>query len=100
ARVRVLIQDPARAIRTGHGLVTIGRRLTSYIAFRNVREESRGNPAAYVIADDTNLLYRPQATSCEGVCELHAPHAAQPALAAFDQLWQACGPRTSRVLRV
>ncbi len=35
ARVRVLITDPARAMKSGNQFVTMGRRLNSYIEFRN-----------------------------------------------------------------
>jgi hypothetical protein len=55
ARVRVLIMDPNRVIKTGSRFVTMGRRLNSYIEFRNVKPEYRTHPEAFCIADDARV---------------------------------------------
>ena len=58
ARIRVLIADPSRAIKNGNNLVHLGRRLNTYIEFRNVREDLRTHPESYCIADDFALVFR------------------------------------------
>ena len=49
SRIRVLIADPVRAIKNGNQFVYLGRRLNTYIEFRNVREDLRTPPESYCI---------------------------------------------------
>lgn len=91
ARVRVLIVDPTRAIKTSSRFVNMGRRLNSYIEFRNVKPEFRGeHPEAYCIADEQALVYRARATSWDGMSDTHAPAIARHYLTTFEAIWQAC----------
>lgn len=90
ARVRVLINTPGRTIRNGHRFVTMGRRLNSYIEFRNVREEFGPHPEAYLIADDTGLVYRADASRWDGMSETFQPAIARMYLEEFDTVWEGC----------
>ena len=90
ARIRVLIVDPSRAVKNGNQFVTIGRRLNSYIEFRNVKEEFRDHPEAFCIADDHALVYRADANRWEGMADTHEPVVARHYLDMFDELWHAC----------
>jgi hypothetical protein len=89
ARIRVLISDPARAVRNGNLLVSLGRRLNSYIEFRNVHEDYRSHREAFLIADDTALLYRVDASRWEGVADTHEPSIARKYLGLFEEIWNA-----------
>jgi ABC-type taurine transport system ATPase subunit len=53
ARIRVLIADPSRAVKSGNDFVHLGRRLNTYIEFRHVREDLRTHAEAFCIADET-----------------------------------------------
>jgi hypothetical protein len=90
ARVRVLIYDPNRAIKDGNRFVTMGRRLNSYIEFRNVKPHLRGRVDAFCIADEHALVYRARADKWSAVSDLNAPAVARRYLDEFDELWQAC----------
>ena len=90
ARIRVLIVDPGRAIKNGNNFVTIGRRLNSYIEFRNVKEEYRHHAEAFCIADESALVYRADANRWEGVADTYEPAVARHYLDIFDELWTAC----------
>ena len=90
ARVRVLILDPNRVIKTGSRFVTMGRRLNSYIEFRNVKPEYRTHPEAFCIADERALVYRARAESWEGMSDTHEPAVARIYLSGFDTIWNAC----------
>lgn len=92
ARVRVLIVDPARAMKDGNRFVTMGRRLNSYIEFRNVKPEYRHHQEAFCIADDHALVYRARADSWEGIADTYEPAVARRYLDMFDELWHACEP--------
>ncbi len=89
ARIRVLIADPARAIKNGNDFVHLGRRLNAYIEFRHVREDLRTHSEAFCIADDTALVYRLQADRWEGIADINAPAVAGLYGKMFDEIWTA-----------
>jgi hypothetical protein len=90
ARVRVLIVDPNRVIKTGSRFVTMGRRLNSYIEFRNVKPEFRDRSEAFCIADEHALVYRARADSWQGMSDTYEPAVARLYLGTFDTIWNAC----------
>ena len=90
ARIRVLIVDPSRAMKHGNRFVTIGRRLNSYIEFRNVKEDYRNHPEAFCIADESALVYRIDANRWEGMADTYEPAVARSYLNTFDEIWNAC----------
>ncbi len=89
ARIRVLIADPARAIKNGNNFVHLGRRLNTYIEFRHVREDLRTHAESFCIADETALVYRLQASRWEGIADTHEPAVAKLYSKMFDEIWLA-----------
>lgn len=87
ARVRVLVADPTRAVKDGHEFVTLGRRLSSFIEFRNVRPERRDHAEAFCIADDHSIVYRSLASSWSGIVAVRDPHATRKYLDTFRDIW-------------
>lgn len=90
ARVRVLITDPARAFKNGNRFVDMGRRLNSYIEFRNLKPGLYDKHEAYCIADDHAIVYRARFDSSEGMSETYDRQIGRKYLDEFDELWQAC----------
>ena len=89
ARIRVLIADPARAIKNGNAFVHLGRRLNTYIEFRHVREDHRTHAESFCIADETALVYRLQAKRWEGIADTYEPAVSKLYGKMFDEIWQA-----------
>jgi hypothetical protein len=89
ARIRVLISDPVRAVRNGNRFVSLGRRLNTYIEFRNVQEDYREHREAFLVADDQALLYRVDAARWEGIADSYEPAVARRYLGLFDEIWNA-----------
>jgi len=89
ARIEVLIAEPARVVRGGNRLVALGRRLNTYIEFRNVHEDYRDHHEAFLVADDTALLYRVDASRWEGIADTHEPAVARRYLQLFTEIWEA-----------
>ena len=87
ARLRVLISDPARAVREGNRFMQMARRLTSYIDLRNVAPEYRSNPCAFIVADDKSIVYRQQCSRWDGIVELDDAQIVRRYLAYFDEVW-------------
>ena len=89
ARIRVLISDPARAVRNGNRFVSLGRRLNTYIEFRNVHEDFRQHREAFLVSDEHALLYRVDADRWEGIADSYEPAVARRYLGLFDEIWNA-----------
>ena len=102
ARVRVLISDPSRTIRNGNRLVALARRLNTYIEFRNANEDyCEDHPEAFLIADNTSLLFRADARKNEGMVGINEPGIACKHLELFERIWQASEiQRELRELRI
>lgn len=94
ARVRVLVADPMRAVREGHTLVMLGRRLTSFIEIRNVHKDYRDHEEAFIIADDRALVYRLHANRWEGMSDTDEQTVAKAYLNQFDEIWHASAIET------
>jgi hypothetical protein len=89
ARVRVLIAEPERAIKTSNQLVHMGQRLSSHIEFRNLAAQFRPERQAYCIADCDSVLYRADYGTGEGMVAMQSPEIARLYLSEFDENWQA-----------
>jgi hypothetical protein len=89
ARVRVLITEPERAIKTGNQLVQMGQRLSSHIELRNLAADLRPERQAYCISDNDSVLYRADYSTQEGMVAMQAPEIAKLYLTEFDEIWQA-----------
>ena len=89
ARIRVLIANPSKAVKNGNDFVHLGRRLNTYIEFRNVRDDLRTHAEAFCIADETALVYRLQADRWEGIVDTHEPCVADLYSKMFDEIWLA-----------
>ena len=87
ARIRVLIADPARAVKNGNNFVHLGRRLNTYIEFRHVHEDLRTHSEAFCIADQTALVYRLPAQRWDGITDTYEPAVAKLYGTMFDEIW-------------
>ncbi len=89
SRVRALIWDPARAVRTGNKFVGLASRLNATIDIRNLQEKYRGSiHDAFIIADDSTILYRNDGRSNDGIMGSHEPDIVKQHLDAFRQPWE------------
>ena len=89
ARVRVLISDPGRTVRNGNRLVALGRRLNTYVEFRNLHEDYRDQlRGAYIIADESAVLYRIDGRRYDGIMGTCEPAIARQHLDAFRKPWE------------
>jgi hypothetical protein len=89
ARIRVLIAQPERTMKSGNQFVQMGQRLNSYIEFRSLASEFRPLNQAFCIADADALVYRADYASGEGMADSFAPEIARRYLDEFDRFWHA-----------
>lgn len=87
-KVRILVIDPDLAIKRGHSLITLSRRLTSYIEVRTVHEDYASIPEAYLIVDHRGVLHRKLASRYEGTVNYNLPMRAAELLRTFNEIWE------------
>jgi hypothetical protein len=87
--VRVLLENSGPAVRAGHGLIRLAQRFPSTIEMRLLADEDRGRRDAWLVVDETGLVYRPD---FERLADAHAHfHDVRlaPKLARdFDEWWE------------
>ena len=87
ARIRILIHSPEWASRSGHRLVELARRLSSFIEIRELNEQDRQLTSEVLIADERALLYRESPDDLIARFLPEAPQEARPWQRRFDGLW-------------
>jgi hypothetical protein len=88
ARIAILLQDPTRAVKEGHRLVELARRLSSYIEIRRPAQQHAERTEAFLIADEAGVLRRPLADRYEGMLSFHAPLEARRLVTLFAEMWE------------
>jgi len=92
ARIRVLISDPTRVIKTVNRFVHFGRRLSSFIEFRQLTPEMPARDDAFFLSDDCALVYRARAERWEGIADTDERRLARMYLEQFDHMWHLAEP--------
>lgn len=92
ARVRILVQDSKRAVREGHRIIELARRLSSFISIHRPHSADAKIIETYLIADEIALLYRTQADRYEGFADTNNPLEARQRLREFEDIWGRSAP--------
>lgn len=86
--IRILIADPAVAVRWGHKVVALSHRLPSTLRIRQLHEEDAATREAWLLADDICLLRRDDLQTLKGSLVARAiPHGARAA-GKFSEWWE------------
>lgn len=88
ADTRILIGDPAIAIRWGHKVVTLARRIPTRLRIRQLDEDDFDPQEAFIVADDIGLLRRDGTDGFKGSLAARAIPQAQRASQRFTELWE------------
>ncbi|MDE1886895.1 MAG: acyltransferase [Gammaproteobacteria bacterium] len=92
SHIRMLVIDPQLAVSDGHRLIELTRRLSSYMEIRRPSEDHAKLAEAFLISDDTGLMFRPLASRFEGFADPDDPSQARNRLRQFDEIWEAAEP--------
>ncbi|WP_395682659.1 GNAT family N-acetyltransferase [Dokdonella sp.] len=93
ARVRVIVQDPRKAVADGHRLIALAQRLPSAIAIRTpIDEQDLQYAAAFLLNDRRGYLFRPLGNRPDGEGSTYAPGRHAQLTALFDQVWERSAP--------
>lgn len=88
ARVRVLLHDPALAIRRGHRLVEMSRHLSSFIEIRAANPDYAAHIEDFMIADGHAFVYRARASQWHGVADTDSRPITRRYLDQFTEIWE------------
>lgn len=86
-RLRILVKDVSRAIKEGHRLVTLSRRLSSNLRIRKLHPDYPAEDVAFLLADDRGMLLRPEWDQVAGYALYQDPGRVRLRQAQFDQAW-------------
>ncbi|MBI2383698.1 MAG: hypothetical protein HYV18_06495 [Gammaproteobacteria bacterium] len=92
ARLRVLLNAPARALAGGNRLVEFGRAMSSFIEFRELPPERLDVREECVVADGRLLLVKAAPEQLNAKFYPDSPHLARLKLKDFDALWNESPP--------
>lgn len=88
ASLRILVQDPVRAVRDGHRLLDLAQRLSSVIQIRRPVQEDLQYAAAFVLNDAGGFLYRSFGDRPEAEGDLYYPPRRNELKRYFDEVWE------------
>ncbi|MDW2981941.1 MAG: GNAT family N-acetyltransferase [Rhodanobacter sp.] len=89
ARIRILLHDPAAALRNDHRLITLAQRLPSAIQIRTpVEETDLAYTSAYLLNDAGGYLFLPEADRAQGRAARHDRANQAPLQQHFDEVWE------------
>lgn len=90
--IRIVVIDPAAAIREGHRLVELARRLSSFIEFRRPGPDHASLAHTFLVTDETGIMYRPLSSRYEGFADTYNPPEARKYLKHFAEIWSQAEP--------
>lgn len=92
SRIQILLVSPVEAVKNGHRLVELARRFSTFFEIRRVNPEYAKRNDAFLIADESGVVYRLDSRRWEGIADTNAPRIAQKYLDQFDEAWQHSEP--------
>jgi len=88
SRILILVQNTEHAVKDGHRLVELSRRISSFVELRKPHSDYREYNQAFLIADEIGLLRRPIADRYNGTLNFKAPLASREHIEFFNQVWE------------
>lgn len=95
AQVRLLLHDPAGALRDSHRLIALAQRLPSAIQVRTPIEElDLAYSSSYLLTDEGGYLFQPDAQRMSGRAASRDRAAQAPLQQHFNEVWERAVPAT------
>lgn len=86
-RVRILLKSSIKDVKHGHRLVEMAFRFRTFFEIRKLSEEFSHHNDAFLIADETGVVYQMKADRWEGIADSNAPRIAKKYLDIFELAW-------------
>jgi predicted GNAT family N-acyltransferase len=89
AQIRILLHDPAAALRNDHRLIALAQRLPTAMQIRTPLEKADlAYASSYLLNDAGGYLFQPEATRPQGRAARHDRAAQAPLQQHFDNVWE------------
>ncbi len=92
ARVRALLRYTEPVVKSGHRLVTLSHRLSTFIEMRVPAREFDEYNAAFLIVDGAGVIYRTLSDGFEATVDFNGARMAQELSRQFESMWQSALP--------
>lgn len=92
ARIQVLLQNNAKAIKEGHRLVELARRLSSAIELHKPHPDHLQQPENFMLVDNSGFVYRKLASRYQGIASFHDPLENRRLGEFFREMWEHSEP--------
>ncbi len=86
-QLRILLRDSSRAVKEGHRLLSLARRLSSNLQIRKLNPDYPNEELAFLLADDCGLLILPDPGQFSGYALYQDLVRARQRRSQFDQAW-------------
>ena len=87
-QLRVLLRDSSRAVKQGHQLLSLSRRLSSNMRIRKVHVDYPAQPEVFLLVDGCGVLIRPKPDEFKGYVLYSDPSLARQLQRQFDTAWE------------
>ena len=86
--IQILVIDSSKAVKLGHRLVELAKRLPSSVFIRKVHPDYANNSESFILVDNKGLIRRPKADTLLGTAEFRANPSAQTKERYFMDVWE------------
>ncbi|MGH8434731.1 MAG: histone acetyltransferase HPA2 [Pseudomonas sp.] len=87
SHLRILVRDSTRAVKEGHRLLQLARRLPSSVQIRKLHPNYPNEEITFLLVDGIGLLLRPELDQYAGYALYHDPARARLRQTQFEQAW-------------
>ena len=92
SRLRILLCDPAIAVKKGHRLIELSRKFSSFISIRNTNKEYQSRALSLLMVDHKATLFRPHANEYHAIVNYQAGYECRQHLEFFNEVWNRSEP--------
>ena len=86
--IRILVKDAGQAIKNGHRLIELSRRLTSSILIHRMPNNIENRETAYLIADNAGFCHKHAGNLYNGQFNFNDKLKARDLIKSFDEAWE------------
>ncbi len=94
AQIRILLVNPDTAVKQGHRLIELARRLTSRFEIRCPGEDFKDEGMNFLLADGLGYVYREPGRPHQARACFNQPREVQRLQGYFDEIWETGVPDT------
>lgn len=88
ASIQILVADSSLAVKRGHGLIRLARKLTSAMQFRILPQDYDSSRNVFLLVDQCGFVYRSDYSSMQGIMNAQCEFRSKILADEFDRAWE------------